>query len=81
MLDIVIHVCTDCGWRTFRGQATDADIAACYALPRHESRARFWGRRLGENIPEGRAMIWTHAGVVEQQDTAALNPAGASRAG
>lgn len=81
MPDIVIHVATDQGWLIFRGLVSDDSIKACYALPSHESRARFWGIRLGERIPEGRALMWTYAGVVEQQDTAGLNPAGESRAG
>lgn len=46
-------------WMTFIGDAPDGSDKECYALPGNASRAEFWSARLGQDIPDGRGLIWT----------------------
>ena len=46
------------GWRLFEFEAPESAVEACYALPRHASRASFWWGVSGLEIPDGNALIW-----------------------
>lgn len=55
---IQVRVAVSDGWLTFTGHAPAGSDRECYALERGVSRAAFWGKRMGYDIPDGRGLIW-----------------------
>jgi len=60
---IQIQVAVAHGWATFH----DGSDLECYQLPHHASRAEFWSHKLGQPIPDGRALIWERSAAKESQ--------------
>lgn len=58
VVEVRVAIALDGSWQKFRGPVPDGSDTECYALPLRASRAKFWGKRLGMEIPDGRGLIW-----------------------
>lgn len=63
-MKIGIRVAIEDGWLSFQGNASQEDVAKCYALPKTASRADYWSKVTSQKIPDGRGMIWQ---LIEQK--------------
>ena len=66
-MHIQIQVAVAHGWATFHGDVPEGSDLECYQLPHHASRAEFWSHKLGQSIPDGRALIWEGSAPKESQ--------------
>ena len=64
---IQIQVALADGWATFHGGVPDGSDLECCKLPHQASRAEFWSHKLGQPIPDGRALIWERSVPKENQ--------------
>jgi hypothetical protein len=57
-MQVQVQVAVAHGWISFHGDVPDGSDQECYHLPHQASRAEFWSHKLGQQIPDGRALIW-----------------------
>lgn len=62
-MKIKFRIATESDWLTMFGDAPDGSDQECYALSKENgeaaSRAEFWSKKTGLQIPETRGMVWT----------------------
>jgi hypothetical protein len=60
-MNVRIRICDRWRWHTIAGAVPAGSDTECYALPPKSCRWRFWGEKLGMQLPRGHVMVWEAA--------------------